>query len=319
MPYRAWEPVGTVVAMATPPGRVGHPNLVVAAGSPESVFHRRIDERSALLRAAVLLMGASFFAYLFAVSVHEVGHYLAKIVIGDPERVFVLHPFDLSYSSQGGVVSEVWGTPWRRAFAGAGGPLLNVVLGGTVSLAVWRRRSARWLPVLMWGPVALAQEGVGLVIGLVDYPNVRSDWVKVMVAGVPVLVIGGLALVVLVAGFMWFQLLVPLLGIWAEDPRRRLLVVLPAGIPLLMLGAVIYLTLAGSNAAEGTGYVLQNRTIALGASLGFMAAVVALYRPMFPILDRISHTTPAALAWRDAVPAISLAAAVVATQLAFFN
>lgn len=306
--------------MATRGGRVGDSNVVLAACGPEPVADQQTGERSSLPWAAALLMGASsVFAYLFAVSVHELGHYLANRALGVPETRIVLHPFDLSYTTEGGDLSRSLGRPWQRAFAGAAGPLLNVFLGVTVSLFVWRRRSPRWLPVLIWGPLALAQEGVGMIIGLVDYPNLVSDWVDVMLAGVPPIVIGLLALVFLVAGYMWFQLLLPLLGLRAEDPSRRLLLVLTAGIPMLMLGAVIYLNLAGSNAVEGVGYVLQNRMIALGASLAFVAIVFALYRPLFPMLDRISHTCPVQVGWRDTLPAICLAATMFVTQLAFFD
>ena len=65
----------------------------------------------------------------------------------------------------------------------AAGPALNVIVGATVAVALWRRRTPGLLPWLMLGPVALLVEGVGMVIGLVDYPDLRSDWVDVMLAG----------------------------------------------------------------------------------------------------------------------------------------
>ena len=124
-----------------------------------------MDGPASPIRAVVLIAGASFFAYLLGVTVHEVGHYVANIALGVPETRIVLHPFDLSYTTEAGDLSEAFSTPFRLALASAAGPALNVALGTVVSLFVWRKRSPGWLPLLMWGPLALLVEGVGMVIG----------------------------------------------------------------------------------------------------------------------------------------------------------
>lgn len=269
-------------------------------------------------RAALLLMGASVFAYLFGVFVHEIGHYLASLALGVPEPAIVLHPFDLSETLDGGDISRALGTPLRRAVSGAAGPLLNLALGVTVSLLVWRRRSSRWLPFAIWGSVALLQESVGMIIGLVDYPDTGSDWSDVMAAGVPPVAIGLLAAALLVIGSLWILLVVPLVGLSAEDASWRKLVVFLAGIPLLLLAAVVYLMVVGSS-SEYPSYVLQNRQIALGASVALVAALASLHKPLYSLLDRMSHTRVAHIAWRDTLPAIGLCSAVIAFQLVFFN
>jgi len=271
---------------------------------------------SSLVRAMALVMGASFFAYLFGVVVHEIGHYTGSAIAEVPDDGIVLHPFDLSLNRYGDV-SEV--AQWRLAFESAAGPLLNLFLGVGVSLVVWRRRSAKWLPVVMWGPVALVQEAVGMIIGLVDYPDVGSDWVTVMEAGVPPAVIGLAAAALLVAGSMWLLLLMPLAGIKAEDAYWRKAAIFLAGIPFLLLGAVAYLGLFGSSAAGPPGMVQQNRQIALGASVALVAVFAALHRPLFTRLDKISHTGTAVVTWRDTVPALSLGAAVFVFMVVFFN
>jgi len=272
----------------------------------------------ALVRAIALFFGASFFAYLFAVTVHEFGHYLASDFQGVPDVRIVLHPFDLSYGIYGGDLSQALGTPLRRAFNGASGPLLNVLLGGIVGLLLWRKRSSSWLPVLMLGPVALIQEGANMIGGIIDYPNISSDWVDVMLEGVPPIVIGVLAVVLLAAGSVWMLLLLPLAGIRADDASWRKLLILLAGIPMFHLSAVIYLTVVGSSPTPA-GWALQNRLVALGASIILMLVLTTLYKPLFLLLDRISHTSPAQLSWSDTVPAVSLGVAVFVHQLMFFN
>ncbi len=44
-----------------------------------------VRSSGALVRAALLFMGASVFAYLFGVFVHEIGHYVASLALGVPE------------------------------------------------------------------------------------------------------------------------------------------------------------------------------------------------------------------------------------------
>lgn len=249
-----------------------------------------------------LFLGVSFFAYLFAVSVHEIGHYLVSIILEVPEKGIVLHPFDLSYNIYGGDLD----TPLRRALNGVSGPLLNVLLGVIVGLFWWRKRSPLWLPLLMWGSIALLQESVGMIIGIVDYPYVESDWVAVMLAGVSPVVIGLLAVILLIAGCIWMLLLLPLAGIKVEDALVRKLVILLAGIPLLLLSAVIYLALFGSSSTIPSEWVMQNRIIALVASLLLIAVITPLHKLLIPLLDRISHTHPAQVSWRDTLFAVSL-------------
>ena len=275
--------------------------------------------RGSLVRSGLLVMGASVFAYLFGVVVHEVGHYLSSLILGVPEPGIVLHPFDLNQNIYGGDISQALGTRLRRAFSGAAGPLFNLLLGVGVSLVMWPRRSSRWLPFLMWGGITLLVESVGMIIGLVDYPEVSSDWSDVMAAGVPPAVIAFFVVALLVAGSLWLLLLMPLMGLTAEDAFWRKLVVFLVGIPLLLFGAVVYLTLWGSYDSENASYVIQNRQIALGASVALVATLAFLHRPLFPRLDTMSHTPLAHLGWRDTVPAVGLCGAVFVFQLVSFN
>ena len=85
----------------------------------------------------------------------------------------------------------------------------------------------------------------------------------------------------MVAGSVWILLLMPVAGISAEDPYWTKLAVFLAGVPLLMLGAVVYLRLLGSSGTSPPGMVEQNRNIALGASAGLVASLTALYPPLF--------------------------------------
>ena len=279
----------------------------------------RASSRPSLVRATVLFMGASIFAYLFAVTVHEFAHYLVAIILGVPEKGIVLHPFDLSYNRYAGDLSRALGTPLRRAFSGVSGPLLNMLLGVIVSLLLWRKRSSRWIPILMWGSIALIQESVNMIGGIMDYPDIISDWVYVMLAGVSPLIVGLLAVVILITGCIWMLLLLPLAGVRPEDAFWKKLLIILSGIPMLLLGAVVYVSLLGSSTISPASLVLQRRITALVASLILLVGIAALHKPLFPILDRISHSQPAQLSWRDTLPAVGLGVTIFVLQLVFFN
>ena len=75
----------------------------------------------------------------------------------------------------------------------------------------------------------------------------------------------------------------------------------------------------GSNSNVPVEWVLQNRYIALASSIILLAVITPLHKCLFPFLERISHTHPAQLTWRDTMPAVGLGTAVIVIQLTFFN
>jgi hypothetical protein len=279
----------------------------------------RVSSRSLLFRGMALFMGASFIAYLFGVAVHEVGHYCANTLLGVPEKGIVLHPFDLSYNIIDGDLSVAFGTQLKVAFAAVLGPLFDMLFGVVVSLLLWRKRSPALLPILMWGSMGLLQEGGAMIISIMDYPDLIWDWGQVMLAGVPIIVVGLLAIAMLIVGSIWMLLLLPLAGLGPDDTVWNKLVTFLSGLPMLLLGAVVYLTLLGSSEAP-TEMVLKARTTALSLAIIHVTILAFLHKPLFSFLDRISHTDPAEVRWwPDALVSLGFGAAIFAVQILFFN
>ena len=71
------------------------------------------SSRLSLLKAIGLFMGATFFAYLFSISLHELGHYLAGVLLGVPGKGIVLNPFGANYNIYLGDLTTAFGTPER--------------------------------------------------------------------------------------------------------------------------------------------------------------------------------------------------------------
>jgi len=270
-------------------------------------------------------MGTSFFAFLLSGALHETAHYLASTIQGVPVRGIVLHPFGQDYNIYLGDLSVALGTPLRRAFNGLSGPLFNILIGTMVSLLLWRKRAPVLLPLLMVGSTSLLMESVGIILEITN-PNASGDWTSVMQFGIPAGILWLLAIVMLIAGCIWMLQLLPLAGIRSQDPFWRKWIVFLVGIPILLLCAVIYQTLVGGDYYVPTwgGYMrMENlrmaRIIQMGVSIVLMTVTVALHKPLFPWLDRLSHTPVAQIRWREALIAIGLGLAITIIQLVYFN
>jgi len=202
--------------------------------------------RFTLLKAIGLFMGASFFAYLLSIAIHESGHYLASIILGVPNKGIALNPFGANYNIYLGDTSVALGTPLRRAFSGASGPLFDLLIAVTLSLLLWRKRSPALLPFLLLGSYALLHESVAMIMAAIGDSS-SGDWISVMAVGVPPGVVVLLAAIMLATACIWILQILPLTGINPQDLFWRKLVVFLAGIPLLFLCAVVYQTLFGKD------------------------------------------------------------------------
>lgn len=279
--------------------------------------------RFSLLKAVGLFMGATFSAYLLSISLHELGHYLAGVVLGVPGKGIVLHPFGKSYNIYLGDLTTAFGTPERRIASGVAGAIFDLLVSVVVGLALWRRRSPALLPLLAMGSLALIHESVNMTMGVL---NGYGDWSELREVGAPSLVVILTAVVLLAAGCVWMLQLLPLTGIAPRDPFPRKLVVVLAGMPLLMLCSVVYLTLfwADVYVPSHKGVTMRDglrmdKVVFLAASTALSVIVTLLHRPLLPWLDRMSLTPVAQVRGRDVLIAIGLGLAIVIVQLVFFK
>ena len=113
-----------------------------------------------------MLSGAFTFAFLMAEMIHEFGHYLAHVAFGNHDVGVLLDPFGGSRIT--GLTSS---TDQALIATTAAGPLFNLLLGITTTILLWRNRKPILLPLLLWGPIALVQEGVNLSLGLLSPRN----------------------------------------------------------------------------------------------------------------------------------------------------
>jgi hypothetical protein len=281
------------------------------------------SSRFSLLKAIGLFMGSTFFAYLFSISLHELGHYLVSVLLGVPGKGIVLNPFGANYNIYLGDVTTAFGTPERRIASGLAGAIFDLLVSVIISLALWRKRSPGLLPLLAMGSLALIHESVNMTMGVLKG---YGDWSELSEVGVPYGIVILLAVFLLAAGCIWMLQLLPLTGILPRDPFWRKLAVYLAGMPLFMLCSVVFLTLFWADVYVPSHYAVtlrdvlrMDKVIFMAASTSLTVIVTLLHRPLLPWLDRISHTPVAQVRGREVLIAIGLGLVIVIVQLIFFK
>ena len=261
------------------------------------------DNKHDLLKMILLLAGSFMFAFLCGEMVHEIGHYLAHRIYGNTGAKIILNPF--GYSHMEGVQIQSAGI---MAVTAAAGPLFNVWMG-CLSFMLFRSKIAtRWLPYILWGPVALIQEGVTFTFGFLT-PGGDAQWISQ--AGVPVFVIAGVGILFLCTGLVIIAALLPQIGLRREDGFWRKFMVVFVGMVSLMLLRMFYTVFVAPAA-------LVENAVPLILSV-LLALVVVLLHSAFT--RRIGKKTlrSGVATWSDAYVAFIMGAGILVFQIIVLN
>jgi hypothetical protein len=224
------------------------------------------------VKSILLLAGSFTFAFLLGELVHEYGHYLSHLAYGNPDNVQVhVDPFG------GTMIVGVSSLPDKIiSVTSATGPLFNLLLAVTCLLLLWRIRRPVLLSFLLWGPIAMIQEGVNFSLGMMT-PGGDAQWIAALGISKSIIVLTGLFL--LVAGVKTISLLLPLTDIQSDSPFKDKFLIVLLGMCSLMFVRFIH------SVAASPALVMEN-LVPLIFSLLLAVSVVILYKPM-------SESTPA--------------------------
>jgi hypothetical protein len=251
----------------------------------------------------LLLLGSFVFVFCLGEAVHELGHFLVHRAYGVHVGIR-LDPFGGSRILHGVTAPQaIWG------ITSLGGPLFNLLSGIIITRVLWRRRSPELLPLVLWGPVALIQEGVTFSLGMLTPggdAELMVEW------GVPASVLISLGVILLVAGIVMICWLLPLVNLSPSDSFGRKFSVVTGGMVSFMVLRLLASTLRSPD------LILEN-TIPLLFSLLLATAVVVLYRPVYTMLIRISETELASVTRSAATWAIGLGMSMILLQLVILN
>ena len=262
-----------------------------------------ISKDESILFPALLLLGSFVFAFCLGEAVHELGHFLMHRAYGVDVGI-KLDPFGGSRILHGSSApQEIWG------ITSVAGPLLNLLAGTTVSLSLWRKRQPALLPLLMWGPIALVQEGVTFSLGLLTPggdAELIVDW------GIPAFIILSLGVLFLVSGIAMVCWVLPLVNLSPTDSFGRKFSAVAGGMVSFMVVRLLCSSLISPNST-------QENVVPLVFSLLLATIVVVLYGPLYPVLSRISETEPVSVTRPAVVLSAALGVGIVLFQIASFN
>ena len=223
------------------------------------------------INSSLLLAGAFTFAFLLGEMVHEFGHYFGHLAFGNPGIRVVLDPFGNSH------IAGAYNLPTRViGITSAAGPLSNLILGLASFAFLWRKRSSFLLPLLLWGPIALIQEGVTFSLGLLT-PSGDTQWIATL--GFPPVILLIIGILCLITGLALVSIFLPFAGIRTKDPFAKKLIVVLIGMCLLM---VIRFTHAFWLAPKN----LLETLVPLVFSLLLASILVTLHRPFNRMVEK---------------------------------
>ena len=257
------------------------------------------------LKSILFLAGSFTFAFLLGEAVHEYGHYLANLSYGLQGIQIHLDPFGSSHiagvsSPQNSLVGGV---------TGAAGPLLNLALGIGCFFLFWRLRRPLLLPLLMWGPVAMVQEGVTFSLGLLT-PGGDAQWVVGL--GIPAMIVLMVGIVLLMAGMIMIAGLITLAGIQPSLSFERKYFIVLLGMGSLMLIRFVHSLAAAPQS-------INENMIPLVFTLLLSALVAALQAPMAWIMDQAILKEPAPISWSSAASGLILGSGMFLFQVLALN
>jgi len=218
------------------------------------------------IKSILLLAGSFTFAFLLGELVHEYGHYLGHLAYGNPDNVWVhIDPFG------GTMIVGVTSLPDKIiSVTSATGPFFDLLLAVTCLLLLWRIRRPILLPFLLWGPIAMIQEGVNFSLGMMT-PGGDAQWIAAMGVPRPLLLLTGSFL--LVAGVKTISLLLPLTDVQRDEPFKGKFLVVLLGMCSLMFVRFIHSVVASPSS------IVEN-LVPIIFSLLLAVFVVLLYKPM---------------------------------------
>jgi len=223
------------------------------------------------IKSILLLAGSFTFAFLLGEMVHEYGHYLGHLAYGNPDNVQVhIDPF-------GG--SRIMGVASLPAtvlgVTSATGPLLNLVLGIACLILLWRIRRPILLPFLLWGSIAMIQDGVTFLLGMMTSGG-DAQWIATLGVPRPIILLIGSFL--LISGVKTISLLLPLTDIESDDPfKDKFLIVLLGMCSLMFIRFVHSVVASPSSVAENLVPLIFSLLLAIFVALSYKPTSISTH------------------------------------------
>jgi hypothetical protein len=191
----------------------------------------------------------------------------------------------------------------------AAGPLANLFLGLVSFFILWQVKRPGLLPFLLWGPVAMIQEGVTFSLGMLT-PGGDADLINAV--GIPKTEILLAGVLLLIGGAAVITVLLPLVGFQPNDSLGKILFILIFGTCSLMSIRLIHSLLVAPQ------YNMEN-AIPMLFSCALAVLIAFLFRPLTARLDITSVAKSCPATWHAPLFGLSLGVSMFLVQIAAFN
>jgi hypothetical protein len=230
------------------------------------------------LSPVLLLAGSFTFSFLFGEMVHEYGHYVSHLWFENTGVGVYLNPFGSSH------IFGVTSMPLKQmGITSASGPLTNLILGVLTSLLLWRKKQSFVLPLLLWGPTAMIQEGVNFSLGLLT-PGGDAEWISTL--GIPKAILVTTGILLIVFGLVIFSYIFSSIGISNNRSRLSTFLIILLGLCSLMLIRFAYSIMIEPQ------YIMENLVPLVFSIL--LAVIIVLIQPLIEKYFKQGFTTHAA-------------------------
>jgi hypothetical protein len=260
------------------------------------------------IKSILLVFGATGFSFNIGNVVHEFGHAISDWMSGIPLSNIhvIIHPFFSPHMNiEGGIPDSMMGWP------DAAGPLANVVFGLIIFSILWKKRTPFTFPLLLWGPLACVQEGIGQIMTTSD---VGSDAARMIAAGFPEPLLIVISVFLLLVGIFLFGLAFPVVGISRDTPFFKRLGIIVGGMIPYGLLTLLICVLASPNQQD------VSRSYNIIGGFAIIAIIVAAIFPAVGLLaNRFRIRMDFQVKWSHGICAIGLLAVIVILQLLFLN
>ena len=259
----------------------------------------------------LFFFGAYIFSYCLYILIHETGHLIAFLIFGWNDAKISVTPFSgYTYKETYYFHSDI-----EKFLIFLAGPLFSLLCATIVFILFWHKRNPYLLPLFMYSSTVYLSEGIIIMNSLLDDTAIISDFDWLMALGLSPFIVAIISGVVLTIGFVITYLFWPLVEISPSDSFLRKLFI-NSGFIIYLILIVIFLPLFTPIVRTETKIFLN--FIYLWYILFFLLRI-ALYRPVFPFIDRLTHTDVIEVSWFHVKYSLGLGSGIFIFLLFFFN
>ena len=230
-------------------------------------------------RAMLIFLGSYLFSICLTVPIHEIGHALALMILGYPDIAIIVTPFYGTTTTSASIAMD------DIIFISSAGTVFNLICASILVIGLWHRRSTKLLPLLMYGGTAFLLEGI-VMFNTFFTSTILTDWDALIFMGISPIFVAILTGIVLIVAALIVYIIWPLTGISAQTSFSKILYINLGYIFYNLLSAFFAIVVNLSFLPE----IMFLLTLNLIVAISFLILRILAYKPLFPLIDRLTHT-----------------------------